>query len=62
MRVALLAIAALLGVALVVQVVYARMYAANANRTTKVVWGLNIALLASVLAGTVFYAFRPGVN
>jgi hypothetical protein len=61
-RVALLAIAALLGVALVVQVVYARMYAANANRTTKVVWGFNIALLAAVLVGIVWYAFGPGVN
>lgn len=62
MRIALLAIAALLGVALVVQVVYARMYAANANRTTKVVWGFNIALLAAVLVGTVWYAFGSGVN
>ena len=62
MRVALLAIAALLGVALLVQVVYARMYAANANRTTKVVWGFNIALLAAVLVGTVWYAFGSGVN
>lgn len=57
MRIALLAIAALLGVALVVQVVYARTYAANANRTTKVVWGVNIALVAATMAGLVWYAF-----
>lgn len=62
MRVALLAIAALLGVALAVQVVYARRYAANANRTTKVVWGFNIALVAALLVGTVWYALGPGVS
>ena len=62
MRIALLAIAALLGDALVVQVVYARMYAANANRTTKVVWGFNIELMAALVAGTLWYAFGPGVS
>lgn len=56
MRTALLAIAALLGVALAVQVVYARSYAANANITTKVVWGVNMALLAALAAGLVWYA------
>lgn len=62
MRTGLLAIAALLGVVLVAQVVYARTYAALANRTTKVVWGLNMALLAALMIGTVWYAFGPGVN
>ncbi len=56
MRTALLAIAGLLGVALAVQVVYARTYAANANTTTKAVWGVNMALLAALVAGLVWYA------
>lgn len=56
MRTALLAIAVLLGVALAVQVVYARSYAGNANITTKVVWGVNMALLAALAVGLVWYA------
>lgn len=62
MKVWLLIIAALLGAALVVQVVYARTYAANATRTTKAVWGLNIALLLALVLGLVYYAMTAGVR
>jgi hypothetical protein len=61
-RPALLVIAALLLVAVGVQVTYARSYATNATMATKVVWGVNIALLVALLVGLVWYAFRPGVN
>jgi len=62
MRSALLVIAALLFVAIVVQVSYARAYAANANRPTKVLWGVNIGLLVALLIGLVWFAMSPGGN
>ncbi|MDZ4169329.1 MAG: hypothetical protein U1E26_06710 [Coriobacteriia bacterium] len=62
MSVALLAVAALLFGALGVQVVYARTFAAHANRTTKILWGLNITLLAALVIGLAWYAFQLGVN
>lgn len=62
MRPALLVIAVLLLVAVGVQVTYARSYAANATTATKVVWGVNIALLIALLFGLVWYVFRPGVS
>lgn len=63
MKIALLVIAALLLVAVGVQVSYARSYAASANTATKVVWGVNIALLVAVLVGLVWYVLLgPGVS
>lgn len=62
MRVSLLVIAALLLVAIGVQIVYARAYAANATRSTKVVWGVNIGLLTVVLVGLVWFVFTQGVQ
>ncbi len=57
MRLALVSTATLLGVALVLQIAYARNYSAQATRATKVVWGLNMALLVLVIVGLVVYAF-----
>ena len=56
MTVALLAAAALLGVALGVQVHYARTYATHATRTVKIVWGVNMGLLVVLIVGIVGYA------
>jgi hypothetical protein len=60
--IAVIAIAALLGVALVVQVVYARAYWPNSTRAVRVVWGVNIALLLAVVIGLLYYAFAVGVS
>lgn len=62
MTIAVIAIAALLGVALVVQVVYARAYWPNSTRAVRVVWGVNIALLLAVVIGLLYYAFAVGVS
>ncbi len=56
MRTALLAGAALVCVALAVQVLYARAYAPNATKTTKLIWGVNIAMLVALAAGLAWYA------
>ena len=62
MNVALLLIAALLLGIIGFLVFYAKTYAANANRMTKVVWGINIGLLAVLLVGLVWYALGPGAS
>ncbi len=62
MTIALIAIAALLGVALVVQVVYARAYWPNSTRAVRIVWGVNIGLLTVVAIGLLYYAFAAGVS
>lgn len=58
----LLIVVLLLGVALGVQVYYARMYAASATRTVRIVWGLNMALLVILMVGLLYYSFALGVN
>lgn len=62
MRPALLIVAALLLVAIWVQVTYARAYSANVNGATKVIWGVNIGLLVALLIGLVWFAMGPGVS
>lgn len=62
MRPVYLAVAALLGVAIAVQVVYARSYAPNATRAARIVWAANVALLAVLLAAFVWLALTPGVS
>lgn len=57
MTFALIAIAALLCVALGVQVYYARAYATHATRAVKIVWGVNMGLLVVLIVGVVAYAF-----
>jgi hypothetical protein len=62
-NIALLVIATLVLVAIGVQVAYARAYAGNATTTTKVVWGVNIALLVALVAGLVWYVMLgPGAS
>lgn len=56
MRVALFATAALLGVALAVQAYYARSFSAHATRTVRIVWGVNMGLLAVLIVGILAYA------
>ena len=45
-----------------VQVYYARMYASQAGRAAKVVWGVNIALLSALLFGVVWLAYAQGTR
>lgn len=45
-----------------VQVYYARMYAPQATRAAKVVWGVNIALLSVLLFGVVWLAYSQGAR
>lgn len=60
MRAGLLIAAALIGMALAVQIAYARAFASRATRATKVVWALNVALLTLLEAGLVLLALRDG--
>lgn len=57
---------ALIGILLLgaigVQVYYARMYAPQATRAAKVVWGFNIALLSGLLVGVVWLAYVQGTR
>lgn len=62
MRVGLLVMAVLVGVVLGFQIVYVRTYAANANGATKVVWGVNLALLVVLLLALVAFALLPVVD
>ena len=57
MTFALIAIAALLCVALGVQVYYARAYSAHATLAVKIVWGFNMALLVVLIVAVIGYAF-----
>ncbi len=58
----MLLVAALIGGAIVVQVVYARAYGSHATRPAKVVWGVNIALLVALLIALVWFALRQGAG
>lgn len=56
------AIAVMVAVALGVQVYYARAYAAQANTTAKVIWGVNITLLAALLLGVAWLGYSQAVR
>lgn len=62
MKAGLLIMAAVLLATVGFQAAYAKTYAANANLSTKVVWGINIGLLLLLSAGLVWYAFGSGAS
>ena len=55
-------IAALVAVAIGVQVYYARTYWAQANTTAKAIWGVNIGLLVALLIGVGYVGFVQAVR